>query len=46
MSPEAKPGEVVVRLHLSRGLRGPGPESRLKASALGWHSPLGSRQER
>lgn len=46
VSPEAKPGEAVVRLHLSWGLRGPGPESRLKASALGWHSPPGGSQER
>ena len=33
-------------MHLSCCLRGPGPESRLKASALGWHSPPGDRQER
>lgn len=43
---KAKLDEAVVRLHLSWGLEGPGPQSRLKACALGWHSPLGglSRQ--
>lgn len=35
MSLEAKLDEAVVRLHLSWGLRGPGPQSRLKACALG-----------
>lgn len=45
MSLEAKLDEAVVQVAPELGPKRPGPQSRLKACALGWHSPLGAGRQ-